>query len=157
MGRATPTPRPSKVPSFKNPSRTAFNTGECSAAQSIFLWPSGAGAGSLTIDSCIASSAFLSTLYHLLGGLDLFPAAEHEGANEDEQQERDEYDPDAQTHGGGAAEREEQSDDGAADAADPDQDVADNLEPGGRDLFGIHDLRPEEPPPLDAREEGEQE
>src|SRR5918999_2768533 len=95
MGRATPTPRPSKVPSLRYVSRILFRTGEWRAAQSIFLCPSGARAGSLTMDSlCISSllgSGFFSFGGHrlLVDGLDLLATAEHEAADEDEDQERD--------------------------------------------------------------------
>src|SRR3712207_4238885 len=63
MGRATPTPRPSKVPSLRYSSRTRFRTGECSAAQSIFLCPSGARAGSLTIDCMLLLRLCLGPFY----------------------------------------------------------------------------------------------
>src|ERR687889_993372 len=101
MGRATPTPRPSKVPSLRYSSRIMFRTGECSAAQSIFLCPSGARPGSLTMDSlCISfllSSGFLSFGSHcLLDGLYLLAHTEHEAADEDEEEERDQPEPDAQ-------------------------------------------------------------
>src|SRR5918997_4420262 len=104
MGRATPTPSPSKVPSFRYLSRTMFRTGECSAAQSIFLCPSGARDGSLTMDSlCIApplTSAGGTGLF--LGGLDLFATAEQEASEYNEREERKEgqpYDRTARTPG----------------------------------------------------------
>jgi hypothetical protein len=70
-------------------SRTAFRTGECWAAQSIFLWPSGARAESLTIDSLLCMALLLACPlgfalfggHHLIGGLDLLPPAEQEGAD----------------------------------------------------------------------------
>src|SRR5215210_8479496 len=94
MGRATPTPRPLKVPSFRYLSRTALRTGECPAAQSIFLWPSGASAGSLTMDSmCISSLSgpgFLTFGGHrLLDGLYLLAHTEHKAAHEDKEEEGD--------------------------------------------------------------------
>src|SRR5918999_3743504 len=104
MGRATPTPRPSKVPSFRYLSRTILRTEECPAAQSIFLWPSGARPGSRTTDSlCISyllSSGFLSLGGHrLLDGLYLLAHTEHDAADEDEEEERDQPKPDAQAPG----------------------------------------------------------
>src|SRR5215218_10704780 len=104
MGRATPTPRPSKVPSFKYLSRTVSSTGECSAAQAIFLWPSGASAGSLTMDSCIqlpSGPRFLSFGGHrlLVDGLHNLAPPKHEGAHEDSDQERDQPQRDAQGPG----------------------------------------------------------
>src|SRR5919112_6661001 len=116
MGRATPTPRPSKVPSFRYLSRTILRTGECPAAQSIFLWPSGARVGSLTMDSlCISSlsgSGFLPFGGHrLLDGLYLLADTEHEAADEDEEEEGDEPESDAQASGGLLGEAEEQTHD----------------------------------------------
>src|SRR5215204_2666766 len=112
MGRATPTPRPSKVPSFKYLSRTVFSTGECSAAQAIFLWPSGASAGSLTMDSCIQLPSGLRFLcfsgHRLLDGLHLLTHTEHEAADDDEQEERDDCEPYAQVPRSLSAETEEQ-------------------------------------------------
>src|ERR671919_1739121 len=104
MGRATPTPRPSKVPSFRYLSRTILRTGECPAAQSIFLWPSGARPGSRTTDSlCISfllSSGFLSLSGHrLLDGLHLLAHTEHEAADEAEEEAGDEPKPDSQVAG----------------------------------------------------------
>src|ERR1051325_6409117 len=142
MGRATPTPRPSNVPSFKYLSRTEFKTGECSAAQSIFLWPSGASAGSFTTDSCMSFSGLRClALQQLFGRFHLFAAAPHKRADEDHDEERDKGQPDANAREGCAGDREDRAHGRAADAADPDQDVAHDLEPGCRDLFGLHDLR----------------
>src|ERR671917_2934721 len=129
MGRATPTPRPSKVPSLRYSSRMLFRTGECSAAQSIFLWPSGASAGSLTMDSlCISSllsSGFLTFGGHrLLDGLYLLAHTEHEAADEDEEEEGDQPEPDAQVAGGLLGEAEDQAGDYRADGPDPYQDGA---------------------------------
>src|SRR5215204_5116780 len=128
MGRATPTPRPSKVPSLKYLSRTIFSTGECSAAQAIFLWPSGASAGSLTIDSCIQLPSGLRFFcfggHRLLDGLHLLAHAKHEAADEDEQEERDQPEPDAQVAGSLLGEPEDQADDHRADGPDPYQDGA---------------------------------
>src|SRR5919112_6594823 len=109
MGRATPTPRPSKVPSFRYLSRTMLRTGECSAAQSIFLWPSGARAGSLTMDSPyispLSGSGFLTFGGHrLLDGLYLLAHTEHEATDDDEEEERDQPEPDPQVLGGLLAE-----------------------------------------------------
>src|SRR5918997_6873775 len=123
MGRATPTPRPSKVPSFRYLSRMLFRTGECSAAQSIFLWPSGASAGSLTIDSCKQLPSGLRFLcfsgHRLLDGFHLLAHTEHKAADEDEQEERDQPDPDAQVAGSLLGEAEYQADDHRADGPDP--------------------------------------
>src|SRR5688572_3482924 len=92
MGRATPTPRPSKVLSLRYSSRTRFRTGECSAAQSIFLCPSGARPGSLTIDCMLllllGLGPFSSGGYRFLDSLHLLAPAEHEAADDDEQQKR---------------------------------------------------------------------
>src|SRR5215210_3021263 len=122
-------PRPSKVPSFRYLSRMALRTGECSAAQSIFLWPSGASEGSLTIDSrCIfvlSGSGFLTFGGHrLLDGLYLLAHTEHEAAEEDEEEEGDKPDPDSQVTGGLLSEAEDQADDDRADGPYPDQDGA---------------------------------
>src|SRR5918997_2476984 len=136
MGRATPTPRPSKVPSFRYLSRTMFRTGECSAAQSIFLWPSGARDGSLTMDSlCMASplrSGARAGLF-LRSGLDLLAPAEQKAADDDAEEERDqaESDPEASRGGAGA---QDQANDECADASNPHKDVTHGLEPGGGDL-----------------------
>src|SRR5215203_2968606 len=96
---------------------------------------------------------------HLVCRLHLFASAEHEGADEDSDQEWDEGESETGAHRRSVCEREDQAHDRTADAADPDQDVADPPEPGaeGRDLLWLHYLRPEEPPPLDPRVEGEQE
>src|SRR4028119_842140 len=85
MGRATPTPKPSKVPSLRYLSRTRLRTGECSAAQSILRCPSGARDGSLTRDSlCIGvlllACARVAGVF--LGGLYLFAPAEHQAAGD---------------------------------------------------------------------------
>src|ERR687898_3429644 len=124
MGRATPTPRPSKVPSLRYFSRTALRTGECSAAQSIFLWPSGARAGSLTMDSPYISSLSGPGLltfggHRLLDGLYLLAHTEHKAADDDEQEERDQPEPDSQVAGGLLGEAKDQADDGPADSPDP--------------------------------------
>src|ERR671917_2689146 len=129
MGRATPTPRPSKVPSLRYSSRTLFRTGEWRAAQSIFLCPSGARAGSLTMDSlCISfllSSGFLSFGGHrLLDGLYLLAHTEHKAADDDEQEERDQPEPDSQVAGGLLGEAKDQADDGPTAGPDPHQDGA---------------------------------
>src|SRR5918998_5101689 len=101
MGRATPTPRPSKVPSLRYSSRIRFRTGVCSAAQSIFLCPSGARDASLTSDSlCIRSSLILAHGVGFgLGRFDLLATAEEQGADHDEGEEGDQDQ--AQRHAGG--------------------------------------------------------
>src|ERR687898_1450042 len=124
MGRATPTPRPSKVPSLRYLSRTALRTGEWSAAQSIFLWPSGARAGSLTMDSpyisTLSGPGFLTFGGHrLLDGLYLLAHTEHKAAGEDKKEEGDQPEPDAQVAGGLLDEAEDQADNGPADGPDP--------------------------------------
>src|SRR5215210_5959110 len=129
MGRATPTPRPSKVPSFRYLSRTALRTGECSAAQSIFLWPSGASEGSLMMDSMyissLSGSGFFTLCSHrLLDGLYLLAHPEHEAAEQDEQEERDQPDPDAQVAGSLLDEAKDQADDHRADGPYPYQNGA---------------------------------
>src|ERR687894_755104 len=141
MGRATPTPRPSKVPSLRYSSRTRFRTGECSAAQSIFLCPSGARPGSRTSDSlcislllpCVAVRRDL-----LVGGLDLFAPAEQEAGDDDGDEEGDQAEPHPETTGGGAG-SEEQTDDQRADTADSHQDVTHGLEWRGEDRYGDKD------------------
>src|ERR687893_144387 len=158
MGRATPTPRPSKVPSLRYSSRTRFSTGECSAAQSIFLCPPGAREGSRTSDSlcislllpCVAVRRDL-----FVGGLDLFASAEREAGDEDGDEEGDQAEPHPETTRGGAG-SEKQTDDQRADTGDPHQDVTHGLESRGGDLVGVHYLRPEEAPALDAGVEDEQ-
>src|SRR3712207_2972272 len=102
MGRATPTPRPSKVPSLRYSSRTRLRTGECSAAQSIFLCPSGARPGSLTMDPLCMVCASLPRppgAHLFLCGLHLLPPAEHEAGDDYEDEER--YQADPYAHGPG--------------------------------------------------------
>src|SRR3712207_4310176 len=92
MGRATPTPKPSKVPSLRYLSRTRLRTGECSAAQSIFLCPSGARDGSLTRDSLCMGVLLLACARVagvLFGGLYLLAPAKHEAADDDQGEEGD--------------------------------------------------------------------
>src|SRR5215204_7343471 len=104
-----------------------LRTGECSAAQSIFLWPSGARAGSLTMDSPyispLSGSGFLTFGGHrLLDGLYLLAHTEHKAADEDEEEEGDEPEPDSQVAGGLLGEAKDQADDGPADSPGPHQD-----------------------------------
>src|ERR687893_2144302 len=167
MGRATPTPRPSKVPSFRYSSRTRLRTGECSAAQSILRCPSGARDGSLTRDSLCVEVPLLACLRVagvLFGGLDLLASAEHQAADDDEDEEGDQDQAKrwargarGEARGGQAlvveAQAQGQAGDEGADAPDPDEDVAQGPGAGRGHLVGEHDLGPQEPPPLDPRVE----
>src|SRR5215210_2204052 len=173
MGRATPTPRPSKVPSFRYSSRTRFRTSEWRAAQSTFLCPSGARPGSRTSDSLCISLLLprVGARRHLFfGGLYLLAAAEHEARDDYEDQEREKDQPyyrPARTPGPGSksggsqsllveAEPDGEAHDQAAQATDPHEQVSKPLKPGGGDLIGGHDLCPQESPPLHPRVEDEQ-
>src|SRR5215210_5631175 len=163
MGRATPTPSPSKLPSLRYFSRTAFRTGECRAAQSIFLCPSGASVGSFMLDPLLCMLLLLARPglgalfdgHHLLGGFDLFAPAEEENTGDDQYEEGYQGDPD-RNPAAEASRLDQEPRDQGADASDPHQHVAQDLEPGGGDLLGLHYLRPQEPEPLDPRVEGNQ-
>src|SRR5918998_87893 len=156
MGRATPTPRPLKVPSLRYSSRTRFSTGECSAAQSIFLCPSGAREGSRTSDSlCISLllRCFAVRRDLFVGGLDLFAPAEQEAGDDDGDEEGDQAEPHPETTGGGAGPEEQHDahdgvvdrDDGSEDReGDEAQQVVepgdpDRADDGGEDRYGDKD------------------
>src|SRR5918998_1486570 len=170
MGRATPTPSPSKVPSFRYSSRTRFRTGECSAAQSIFLCPSGARDGSLTRDSLCMMVLLLAgarVAGVLFGGLYLLAPAEHEAADDDQGEEGKQDQAEGQSRrgrrearGGDSlvveAEAEDEAHDQAAEAPDPHEDVAQPRGAGGRHLVGEHDLGPQQAPSLDPRVQNQQ-